>query len=1074
MLNNEKNKRQNINSCFDTIKNQANLADIQYEKYSIIHNQVTDLANKQYRLIAEAKTFITSFLVKADNDIQRKKNYYSSLQISLYNAVSCSKEGQQKLQLIKEKKQNLLNQVEYINKYNTYLIKINNKYLKEFLELSIEKSTILESCGSKDFNSLVKEYLESISKTKHYTLKIENMTKIKYNLDNKSSELQNKLKHKNKQLNNLNKDLNQFYKETTKYYKSSGSLISKNLCMLNNDKNIKFEINKDTICDVDESINYNENKKFLQSSRNNEENNVLNNIRNQLIENLRLDNIVKTKEALLNKLFENLILLKKEKLDKFINRFDSCNDLYTFDIKYIKNELNKLSNVFSIKIINRNKHKYLETNNFILNNNKDSLIHYETKKYINDKSHNYCSKINLNKTKSSKFQVNILSNINNSSSNENSFDTSLYRQFNKNELKSKPRLRSKSIYYNKKIFYDNLKNNHSELLDLTNKTNMKLDISNNTESEINSTDEKDVLDILDKKNVFKSFTKKPYTVFNNLKYFILTNTSLKKCIKYSLNNYRTEIHVEERILNLHNKIILRILNYENTKYISKVDNTNNIYKIALLNNIMYNDYNTNTMSSKNFFNNSIDVYKNSFKMLIWLFNNICLNLINKYSNIMYRLKSLYNKTYNLDNVFNFTFCQNTINYYDKQLSLSLNIIKNQYDVIKLANKKVDNITKETNNSNKTSLHSRKFIDIQNNNRNKIKLNNKNNITYNLSSLNKNNTKKIINRNKMSINNLYENYLKSNNNNNLNLPKINKIHKELLNFTINLNSFDLNKRDTNCNINNKVDRNVFIKNSKDYSIQINSSEKNNKLLSLTNNNINKKPNYYSKIDNNNIFLKNKKPESGKFLSKNKNIKIKLNISNDSYDKYMPETNTINDVNNKTTYNNKNNFYFRQKDLHKLKHNFKSILSDTNVEEELDVKIKEKIKKIKSNIFGNYLCGNITRNNNSYLSKNENKYNIADSKFKVLKSGKKLINKTENINKINSIKKIRNINKNNKVSFYSKNNNSLIINKNNNKNNNNKIIQSNYKINALNNSSISNIAEIKISCLKSIMEKNFLVK
>ena len=818
-----------------------------------------------------------SFIIKSDTkfiDIDKIENKYKNIVIEKYNKFNSNKI---KIQNIKKEYNLILKEIqtELLNNYSIY-----NNTLINFFDKSIKKYTNLIK---------IKQHEITCYKNVYNRLRISNYSikkRIESELKNDSIQLKQYSDYniiKNLVLNSFNthsktlKNMRNYeYIEKEKYEKN---IIKK----LNKINNLEFQINL-----IKDAITY-EDKNILK------EINKQNKIKNEILNEKKKNNIIikdiiwignyyfKNKLSILKILKEskikdiNLLIIKFNNMKQKYQNLSSKFIFYNLEIKRLKTLLTKYNDSLS-QILNKNKTKDIKIN----------LENYKIKEKMELNSlkfHNNIINDNYHKSlfllqKSIIFMEERLNNFNKIDINYGKYSYKMNINLAKLDLDNKKILK-KTLLNVIKLFFKFNYLFHNSFFYI---------YENCILNEYNEDDDDDDVNNGNNKVLIKNFfNKEDFEIYKDkLKYIFKKRRKTLKMI--SENNEKVLTNLKESIKNENNDVKKNNFSEKDlyNNFINYLNNENN-------NNLDLNSKDKN-ISSNNIIN--IKLFKNTKSKN----NNLKSKLNKSLSNSYYGSTTITSNNILFNNCKNNTFNHSFINKHPRQIMRVLG--KYQSNLIIKKYKKINYLKEfEKNKNNYDNVFNNSIKSLNIKNKEKIKIENK-----------ENSEKNILNLNKLKHNyNLDQNEESDYSTEEKNLYKKEKIK--------------LKKREKIKKykfFRNEPEMNLIYKRSIDLKqLNLNYYDKKEKSLEYNNNKFNEL--YY------NFQKKNKKKEKNSVI--NKNINLNNNASKRTYNKFLTTSLIINlsfknSINKKRdiSFYNKNKIFRRRggSTIERNPQNFKKLL------------------------------------------------------------------------------------------------------------------------------------------------------
>ena len=819
-----------------------------------------------------------SFIIKSDTkfiDIDKIENKYKNIVIEKYNKFNSNKI---KIQNIKKEYNLILKEIqtELLNNYSIY-----NNTLINFFDKSIKKYTNLIkikqheiTCYKNVYNRLrisnysIKKRIESELKNDSIQLKQFSDYNIIKNL------VLNSFNNHSKTLKNMQ---NYEFIEKEKYEKN---IIKK----LNKINNLEYQINL-----IKDAITYEE-KNILK------EINKKNKIKNEILNEKKKNNIIikdiiwignyyfKNKLSILKILKEskikdiNLLIIKFNNMKQKYQNLSSKFIFYNLEIKRLKTLLTKYNDSLS-QILNKNKTKDIKIN----------LENYKIKEKMELNSlkfHNNIINDNYHKSlfllqKSIIFMEERLNNFNKIDINYGKYSYKMNINLAKLDLDNKKILK-KTLLNVIKLFFKFNYLFHNSFFYIYENCILNEDNEDDDDDDVNNGNNNKVL-------IKNFFNKEDFEIYKDkLKYIFKKRRKTLKMI--SENNEKVLTNLKESIKNENNDVKKNNFSEKDlyNNFINYLNNENN-------NNLDLNSKDKN-ISSNNIIN--IKLFKNTKSKN----NNLKSKLNKSLSNSYYGSTTITSNNILFNNCKNNTFNHSFINKHPRQIMRVLG--KYQSNLIIKKYKKINYLKEFEKNKNKYDNvfnNSIKSLNIKN--KEKIKIENK-----------ENSEKNILNLNKLKHNyNLDQNEESDYSTEEKNLYKKEKIK--------------LKKREKIKKykfFRNEPEMNLIYKRSIDLKqLNLNYYDKKEKSLEYNNNKFNEL--YY------NFQKKNKKKEKNSVI--NKNINLNNNASKKTYNKFLTTSLIINlsfknSINKKRdiSFYNKNKIFRRRggSTIERNPQNFKKLL------------------------------------------------------------------------------------------------------------------------------------------------------
>ena len=794
-----------------------------------------------------------SFIIKSDTkfiDIDKIENKYKNIVIEKYNKFNSNKI---KIQNIKKEYNLILKEIqtELLNNYSIY-----NNTLINFFDKSIKKYTNLIkikqheiTCYKNVYNRLhisnysIKKRIESELKNDSIQLKQYSDYNIIKNL------VLNSFNSHSKTLKNMQ---NYEFIEKEKYEKN---IIKK----LNKINNLEYQINL-----IKDAITYEE-KNILK------EINKKNKIKNEILNEKKKNNIIikdiiwignyyfKNKLSILKILKEskikdiNLLIIKFNNMKQKYQNLSSKFIFYNLEIKRLKTLLTKYNDSLS-QILNKNKTKDIKIN----------LENYKIKEKMELNSlkfHNNIINDNYHKSlfllqKSIIFMEERLNNFNKIDINYGKYSYKMNINLAKLDLDNKKILK-KTLLNVIKLFFKFNYLFHNSFFYI---------YENCILNEYNEDDDDDVNNDNNKVLIKNFFNKEDFEIYKDkLKYIFKKRRKTLKMI--SENNEKVLTNLKESIKNENNDV--------KKNNFSEKDLYNNF--INYLNNENYNNLDLNSkdknISSNNIIN--IKLFKNTKSKN----NNLKSKLNKSLSNSYYGSTTITSNNILFNNCKNNTFNHSFINKHPRQIMRVLG--KYQSNLIIKKYKKINYLKEfEKNKNNYDNVFNNSIKSLNIKNKEKIKIENKENSEKNFLNLNKLKHNYNLDQNEESDYSTEEKNLYKKEK--IKLKKREKIKKYKF-------------------FRNEPEMNLIYKRSIDLKqLNLNYYDKKEKSLEYNNNKFNEL--YY------NFQKKNKKKEKNSVI--NKNINLNNNASKRTYNKFLTTSLIIN-LSFKNTINKKRDISFYNK-------------------------------------------------------------------------------------------------------------------------------------------------------------------
>ena len=817
-----------------------------------------------------------SFIIKSDTkfiDIDKIENKYKNIVIEKYNKFNSNKI---KIQNIKKEYNLILKEIqtELLNNYSIY-----NNTLINFFDKSIKKYTNLIkikqheiTCYKNVYNRLrisnysIKKRIESELKNDSIQLKQYSDYNIIKNL------VLNSFYSHSKTLKNMQ---NYEFIEKEKYEKN---IIKK----LNKINNLEYQINL-----IKDAITYEE-KNILK------EINKKNKIKNEILNEKKKNNIIikdiiwignyyfKNKLSILKILKEskikdiNLLIIKFNNMKQKYQNLSSKFIFYNLEIKRLKTLLTKYNDSLS-QILNKNKTKDIKIN----------LENYKIKEKMELNSlkfHNNIINDNYHKSlfllqKSIIFMEERLNNFNKIDINYGKYSYKMNINLAKLDLDNKKILK-KTLLNVIKLFFKFNYLFHNSFFYI---------YENCILNEYNEDDDDDVNNDNNKVLIKNFFNKEDFEIYKDkLKYIFKKRRKTLKMI--SENNEKVLTNLKESIKNENNDVKKNNFSEKDlyNNFINYLNNENN-------NNLDLNSKDKN-ISSNNIIN--IKLFKNTKSKN----NNLKSKLNKSLSNSYYGSTTITSNNILFNNCKNNTFNHSFINKHPRQIMRVLG--KYQSNLIIKKYKKINYLKEfEKNKNNYDNVFNNSIKSLNIKNKEKIKIENK-----------ENSEKNFLNLNKLKHNyNLDQNEESDYSTEEKNLYKKEKIK---LKKREKIKKFKFFR--------NEPEMNLIYKRSIDLKqLNLNYYDKKEKSLEYNNNKFNEL--YY------NFQKKNKKKEKNSVI--NKNINLNNNASKRTYNKFLTTSLIINlsfknSINKKRdiSFYNKNKIFRRRggSTIERNPQNFKKLL------------------------------------------------------------------------------------------------------------------------------------------------------
>ena len=794
-----------------------------------------------------------SFIIKSDTkfiDIDKIENKYKNIVIEKYNKFNSNKI---KIQNIKKEYNLILKEIqtELLNNYSIY-----NNTLINFFDKSIKKYTNLIkikqheiTCYKNVYNRLhisnysIKKRIESELKNDSIQLKQYSDYNIIKNL------VLNSFNSHSKTLKNMQ---NYEFIEKEKYEKN---IIKK----LNKINNLEYQINL-----IKDAITYEE-KNILK------EINKKNKIKNEILNEKKKNNIIikdiiwignyyfKNKLSILKILKEskikdiNLLIIKFNNMKQKYQNLSSKFIFYNLEIKRLKTLLTKYNDSLS-QILNKNKTKDIKIN----------LENYKIKEKMELNSlkfHNNIINDNYHKSlfllqKSIIFMEERLNNFNKIDINYGKYSYKMNINLAKLDLDNKKILK-KTLLNVIKLFFKFNYLFHNSFFYI---------YENCILNEYNEDDDDDVNNDNNKVLIKNFFNKEDFEIYKDkLKYIFKKRRKTLKMI--SENNEKVLTNLKESIKNENNDVKKNNFSEKDlyNNFINYLNNENN-------NNLDLNSKDKN-ISSNNIIN--IKLFKNTKSKN----NNLKSKLNKSLSNSYYGSTTITSNNILFNNCKNNTFNHSFINKHPRQIMRVLG--KYQSNLIIKKYKKINYLKEfEKNKNNYDNVFNNSIKSLNIKNKEKIKIENKENSEKNFLNLNKLKHNYNLDQNEESDYSTEEKNLYKKEK--IKLKKREKIKKYKF-------------------FRNEPEMNLIYKRSIDLKqLNLNYYDKKEKSLEYNNNKFNEL--YY------NFQKKNKKKEKNSVI--NKNINLNNNASKRTYNKFLTTSLIIN-LSFKNTINKKRDISFYNK-------------------------------------------------------------------------------------------------------------------------------------------------------------------
>ena len=817
-----------------------------------------------------------SFIIKSDTkfiDIDKIENKYKNIVIEKYNKFNSNKI---KIQNIKKEYNLILKEIqtELLNNYSIY-----NNTLINFFDKSIKKYTNLIkikqheiTCYKNVYNRLrisnysIKKRIESELKNDSIQLKQYSDYNIIKNL------VLNSFYSHSKTLKNMQ---NYEFIEKEKYEKN---IIKK----LNKINNLEYQINL-----IKDAITYEE-KNILK------EINKKNKIKNEILNEKKKNNIIikdiiwignyyfKNKLSILKILKEskikdiNLLIIKFNNMKQKYQNLSSKFIFYNLEIKRLKTLLTKYNDSLS-QILNKNKTKDIKIN----------LENYKIKEKMELNSlkfHNNIINDNYHKSlfllqKSIIFMEERLNNFNKIDINYGKYSYKMNINLAKLDLDNKKILK-KTLLNVIKLFFKFNYLFHNSFFYI---------YENCILNEYNEDDDDDVNNDNNKVLIKNFFNKEDFEIYKDkLKYIFKKRRKTLKMI--SENNEKVLTNLKESIKNENNDVKKNNFSEKDlyNNFINYLNNENN-------NNLDLNSKDKN-ISSNNIIN--IKLFKNTKSKN----NNLKSKLNKSLSNSYYGSTTITSNNILFNNCKNNTFNHSFINKHPRQIMRVLG--KYQSNLIIKKYKKINYLKEfEKNKNNYDNVFNNSIKSLNIKNKEKIKIENKENSEKNFLNLNKLKHNYNLDQNEESDYSTEEKNLYKKEK--IKLKKREKIKKYKF-------------------FRNEPEMNLIYKRSIDLKqLNLNYYDKKEKSLEYNNNKFNEL--YY------NFQKKNKKKEKNSVI--NKNINLNNNASKRTYNKFLTTSLIINlsfknSINKKRdiSFYNKNKIFRRRggSTIERNPQNFKKLL------------------------------------------------------------------------------------------------------------------------------------------------------
>ena len=819
-----------------------------------------------------------SFIIKSDTkfiDIDKIENKYKNIVIEKYNKFNSNKI---KIQNIKKEYNLILKEIqtELLNNYSIY-----NNTLINFFDKSIKKYTNLIkikqheiTCYKNVYNRLrisnysIKKRIESELKNDSIQLKQYSDYNIIKNL------VLNSFYSHSKTLKNMQ---NYEFIEKEKYEKN---IIKK----LNKINNLEYQINL-----IKDAITYEE-KNILK------EINKKNKIKNEILNEKKKNNIIikdiiwignyyfKNKLSILKILKEskikdiNLLIIKFNNMKQKYQNLSSKFIFYNLEIKRLKTLLTKYNDSLS-QILNKNKTKDIKIN----------LENYKIKEKMELNSlkfHNNIINDNYHKSlfllqKSIIFMEERLNNFNKIDINYGKYSYKMNINLAKLDLDNKKILK-KTLLNVIKLFFKFNYLFHNSFFYIYENCILNEDNEDDDDDDVNNGNNNKVL-------IKNFFNKEDFEIYKDkLKYIFKKRRKTLKMI--SENNEKVLTNLKESIKNENNDVKKNNFSEKDlyNNFINYLNNENN-------NNLDLNSKDKN-ISSNNIIN--IKLFKNTKSKN----NNLKSKLNKSLSNSYYGSTTITSNNILFNNCKNNTFNHSFINKHPRQIMRVLG--KYQSNLIIKKYKKINYLKEfEKNKNNYDNVFNNSIKSLNIKNKEKIKIENKENSEKNFLNLNKLKHNYNLDQNEESDYSTEEKNLYKKEK--IKLKKREKIKKYKF-------------------FRNEPEMNLIYKRSIDLKqLNLNYYDKKEKSLEYNNNKFNEL--YY------NFQKKNKKKEKNSVI--NKNINLNNNASKKTYNKFLTTSLIINlsfknSINKKRdiSFYNKNKIFRRRggSTIERNPQNFKKLL------------------------------------------------------------------------------------------------------------------------------------------------------
>ena len=819
-----------------------------------------------------------SFIIKSDTkfiDIDKIENKYKNIVIEKYNKFNSNKI---KIQNIKKEYNLILKEIqtELLNNYSIY-----NNTLINFFDKSIKKYTNLIkikqheiTCYKNVYNRLrisnysIKKRIESELKNDSIQLKQYSDYNIIKNL------VLNSFYSHSKTLKNMQ---NYEFIEKEKYEKN---IIKK----LNKINNLEYQINL-----IKDAITYEE-KNILK------EINKKNKIKNEILNEKKKNNIIikdiiwignyyfKNKLSILKILKEskikdiNLLIIKFNNMKQKYQNLSSKFIFYNLEIKRLKTLLTKYNDSLS-QILNKNKTKDIKIN----------LENYKIKEKMELNSlkfHNNIINDNYHKSlfllqKSIIFMEERLNNFNKIDINYGKYSYKMNINLAKLDLDNKKILK-KTLLNVIKLFFKFNYLFHNSFFYIYENCILNEDNEDDDDDDVNNGNNNKVL-------IKNFFNKEDFEIYKDkLKYIFKKRRKTLKMI--SENNEKVLTNLKESIKNENNDVKKNNFSEKDlyNNFINYLNNENN-------NNLDLNSKDKN-ISSNNIIN--IKLFKNTKSKN----NNLKSKLNKSLSNSYYGSTTITSNNILFNNCKNNTFNHSFINKHPRQIMRVLG--KYQSNLIIKKYKKINYLKEfEKNKNNYDNVFNNSIKSLNIKNKEKIKIENKENSEKNFLNLNKLKHNYNLDQNEESDYSTEEKNLYKKEK--IKLKKREKIKKYKF-------------------FRNEPEMNLIYKRSIDLKqLNLNYYDKKEKSLEYNNNKFNEL--YY------NFQKKNKKKEKNSVI--NKNINLNNNASKRTYNKFLTTSLIINlsfknSINKKRdiSFYNKNKIFRRRggSTIERNPQNFKKLL------------------------------------------------------------------------------------------------------------------------------------------------------